>query len=57
MVTAADRLHLYDVNRLLTTFTDINELLRVATRRGRAWSRAGCSCSSGFRLSASRAVG
>jgi signal transduction protein with GAF and PtsI domain len=36
MATAADRLHLlYDVNRLLTTFGDIDQLLRYATRRAR----------------------
>ncbi|HUI25519.1 MAG TPA: GAF domain-containing protein [Candidatus Kryptonia bacterium] len=36
MTTAADRLHLlYDVNRRLATFTELDELLRYATRRTR----------------------
>jgi len=36
VTTAADRLHLlYDVNRRLATFTELDELLRYATRRTR----------------------
>ena len=45
MVTASDRLHvLYELNRRLTTFTDLVELVRFATRRTRELLEAdGCS--------------
>jgi len=45
MGTATERLHLlYEVNRLLATFTDIDALLRYATRRAREMLDAeGCA--------------
>jgi len=44
MTTAADRLHvLYDVNRRLAAFTDLDELLLYATRRTReVFAAEGC---------------
>lgn len=45
MVTVSERLHLlYEVNRLLTSFSDIDTLLRYATRRAREMLDAeGCA--------------